>query len=136
MIALAPVVADTLVAIDDEGRDAQHFEAGGSDEADVAGADDEHGRLQLWVGHLQLVAAQLGPVLAGLVGAMGHAIGPVLEHTLRIAVERLERCEDGIGLQGAIDAVVLQQPDHAVAGADGGGDSDEGVDGRQLALKV
>ena len=102
----------------------------------MAGADDEHGRLQLWISHLQLVAAQLSPVLAGWVGAMGHTIGPVLEHALRIAVERLEGCEDGIGLQGAVAAVVLQQLDHPVAGADGGGDSDEGVDGRQLALKV
>ena len=136
VVALAPVVADTLVAVDDQGGDAQHLEAGGGDEAGVAGADDENGRLQLRVGQLLLVAALLGPVLAGRVGAVGHAVGPVLEHALRIAVERLERRVNGVGLPGAAAAAVLQQLDHAVAGANGGGDGDEGEDGGQLALKV
>ncbi len=107
VIAPPPVVADPLVAIDDQRVDAQRPQARGGGEARLAAADHEHDGIAILVG-LRLDAL-VEPIGAAEVAAVALGIAQFARPAVGPAVQFLERGEQRPGAPGS--AVVDQTRD-------------------------
>jgi hypothetical protein len=110
VIALAPVVADARLAIDDQRVDLQLGQPRRDREPGLPAADHQHGRVAVRIGGGCL--AQIEPVRAAEVARVGLPGRPRLADALLVALDRVERGQQRPGL-GALRAG--GQPQHAAA---------------------
>ena len=75
MIALAPVVADALLAVDDQRIDPQRLQPGRDRQPGMAAADHQHVRIAAGIFDLRL--AQVEPVRAAKIPRIGFAARPL-----------------------------------------------------------
>ena len=99
VIALAPVVADARLAIDDQRVDLQLREPRRDREPGLPAADDQHGRVAVGVGGGCL--AQVEPVRAAEIARVGLAGRPRPADPLLVALDLVERGEQRPGLRRA-----------------------------------
>src|SRR4029434_6106465 len=85
VVALAPVVADALFAIDDQRVDIQLLQPRGDREAGLAAADPEHGGSAVGIAGRGL--AQIEPVGAAKIARIGVAARPIDAELLLEALE-------------------------------------------------
>jgi hypothetical protein len=88
VVALAPVVPDALVPVDDEGIDVQAPEPRRDGQPRLAGADDQHRRIAVKIG---LAAdALIQPIVAAEVARIGFPARPTRADLLLEALQFLE----------------------------------------------
>ena len=128
MIALAPVVADPLPAIDDQRVDVELAEPGRDRKARLAAADHEDGGVAVGVG--LALAALIEPVVAAEIARVGLARWPALADVLLETFQLLERGEEHPGPDriAASPRVVRNQPNDAVAAAKHRLELEDGLD--------
>ncbi len=113
VIALAPVVADALFAIDDQRIDIQLLQAGGDAQAGLSAADDEHGGIMIVVSSRGF--SQIEPVRPAKIPRIGVAArtlgAELLLKTLELAKLRQQRP----GLWRVAIVGIRDQPDNSAA---------------------
>ena len=115
VIALAPVVADPRLAVDDQGVDLQLLEARGDAQPGLAAADHQHRRIA--VGIFGLGLAQVEPVRAAKIARIGVAARPRDAELFLKTLQFFQRRQQRPGFQPAAVAGIRGQPHNAVAAA-------------------
>ena len=111
MVALAPVVADPLHAIDHQGLDAQPLQSRRGRDAGMTAADDEDLRLAAVIAHR--VTPPVEPVGSVEVTFEGGLLGRLEDRLLLMALQFVERGEQRPRRRLAGTAVRALQPDDA-----------------------
>ena len=125
MIALAPVVADARLAIDDERVDVERLQSRGDGEAGLAAADDENFGIAVGVGGgRQALVEPVGAAEIARVGFAGRAARAA--DVLLVALDLVERGEQVPGFEFA---AVGGEADDAVAAGLRGLEGEDGFDG-------
>ena len=133
LVAVAPLVAGSRVLVDDQARYAELPQARAERDAALAAADHQDVRLGGAAEALGLLLPALEPGLALLVGAVLGAARSVLVARLLVALELVERGQEG---ERPVLAVLLDQPQQPASAADPGledeprGDDAVGLVGR------
>ena len=111
MVARAPVVADALVAVDDQRVDAELMQARGNRKSGLAAADNEHRGLAIVIG--ARLAQPVGPVLGAEI-ARAVGLGPDAE-CLFVSSEFFQCRDDRPGAQAG---GIGRETDNAGAGSE------------------
>ena len=117
VVALAPVVADALVAIDYQRVDTQRIEPGRDRESGLAAAHHQNRRVVIDIG--RRLAPLIEPVLAAEVARVALGVAHRARPAVGIAVQFLERGEQRPGAPRAVGCV-LDKTNHAVGTAKSG----------------
>ncbi len=128
VVALAPVVADACLAIDDQRVDLQLRQARGDRQPRLATADHEHRGIT--IGIRACGVALVEPVGAVEIARVRLATRPGLAELFLMATQRFERGEEHPGFERTACAGIGRQAQHAVAGTDRGVEGEDGLDCR------
>ena len=115
VIALAPVVAHTLVTIDDQGVDRQLPQACGNRQTRLTGSDHDDGRIALEIG--RILQPSIEPVGLPEIARIVRAPGPRAPKLLFMTTNRIERGHQRPGTPWrAGPSFIGPQPEDALAG--------------------
>jgi hypothetical protein len=121
VVALAPVVADALAAVHDQGIDLPLRETGGHRQPGVPAADHQHRRIAVAVFAAGFAPVQ--PVRPGKIARVRLALRPQLAHLLLVSAELGER-----GEQRPRFLRLREKSQHAGARPFGGLEPEDGLD--------
>ena len=126
MVALAPIVADTLLAIDDQRIDVQLFQPRGDGKAGLAAADHEDGRVAVGIGGR--CVAQVEPVGAAKIARIGVAARAIDAELFLKTLEFAKLGQQCPGFQPVAIVRIGDQADDAAAAPDIGLELEDGLD--------
>ena len=126
MVALAPVVADALLAIDDQGIDVQLLQARGDGKPGLSAADDKHGRVA--VGIAGGCLAQVEPVGAAKIARIGVAARALDAELFLETFEFAKLGQQRPGLEAVAVVRIRDQADDAAAASDLGLELEDRLD--------
>ena len=116
VVALAPVVADTGFAIDDQRIDPELLQSCGDRKACLAATDHQH--IGLAVGIFHGFPALIEPVRSFEIARIGLAARPRIALLLLEALEFIEHCEQRPSLQCVAVGLIRNQPQDSAAAPD------------------
>ena len=115
VVALAPVVADPRLAVDDQRVDLQLLQPRGDAQPGLAAADHQHGRVAVGIFGRRL--AQIEPVRPAEIARIGLAARPRDAELLLEAFQLLQRGQQRPGFQPVAVGGIRDQAQDAVAAA-------------------
>ena len=127
VIARAPVVADTRMAVDDQRVDAELMQARGNRKPGLSAADHDHRRVM--VGIRARLGKAIAPVRSAEVADAVAGLGRTVFQFLLVTPELFKRGDDCPRAQPRRHLRIGDKTDHAGTGAERGFELEQGLDG-------